>query len=339
MTHLGFDHHKRATQAVAMDEQGSVLRERRVENSEEALKAFLSGLPKPWRGVVEAGPNWGWIYDTLTRLGVEMIVAHPRKLKAIADAKIKNDEIDARMLAHLLRSNLIPSVYVPSRDVREQKMLWRERTWLVRLNVRLKNRIHQLLDRHHVAVPAVSDLFGAKGREFLKVLPLPPAARRVLDIHLKLLETHREEIARVQRLASEATAAHPLRAYLESLPGFGAVFAPIVALEIDDVGRFRNAGKLESYCGLVPTLDRSAWKGHHGGVGRECNHWLKWAFVEAAWVAIRRSPYFASYYQRLRKGKSAQVAITACARRLCEVAYLLMTQRRFYEERPAVSCV
>ena len=109
MIYFGFDHHKRWTQAVAMDEQGRVLREGRVLNDSASLKRFLRGLPKPWKGVVEAGPTWGWIYDTLDQAGVEMIVAHPSHLRAIAEAKIKTDKIDARMLANLLRVDLIPA--------------------------------------------------------------------------------------------------------------------------------------------------------------------------------------------------------------------------------------
>jgi transposase len=63
-----------------------------------------------------------------------------------------------------LRGGLIPEVYVPSAEIRAQKMLWRERIWLVRMHVRLKNRIHRLLNHYHIEVPEFSDLFGAAGR-------------------------------------------------------------------------------------------------------------------------------------------------------------------------------
>lgn len=334
MTYFGFDHHKRWTQAVAMDEQGRVLREGRVLNDSASLKRFLRGLPKPWKGVVEAGPTWGWIYDTLSQAGVEMIVAHPSHLRAIAEAKIKTDKIDARMLANLLRVDLIPAVYVPCEEVRAQKMLWRERIWLVRMRVRLKNRIHRLLTAYHVSIPEFSDLFGAAGRRFLEGLKLPEPGNHILKAELKLMESYQTQIQQVQHWASEASQDHPYRAYLESLPGFGKVFAPIVALEIDDPQRFANPSKLASYCGLVPSLYSSGGKSWQGGIGREGNHWLKWAFVEAAWVAIRTSPYFRLLYQRLRQRKTAQVAIVACARRMSEIAYHLMKERRYYQERP-----
>ena len=230
MTYIGFDHHKKWTQAAAIDEQGKIIREMRVLNDSSSLKGFLKGLPKPLKGVVEAGPIWGWIYDTLTELGVKMIVANPSAVRAIAEAKIKTDKIDARMLASLLRVGLIPEVYVPTEEVRSQKMLWRERIWLVRMHVRLKNRIHRLLNHYHLEVPEFSDLFGAAGRRFLEELKLPEPGNRILNAQLKLLQSYRLQIEEVQRWAVKATQGHPNRAYLESLPGFGKVFAPIVAL-------------------------------------------------------------------------------------------------------------
>ena len=97
MTYIGLDHHKKWRQAAAIDEQGKIIREMRVLNDSNSLKGFLKGLAKPWKGVVEAGLTRGWIYDTLTGLGVKMVVANPRN-RAIAEAKIKTDKIAARML-------------------------------------------------------------------------------------------------------------------------------------------------------------------------------------------------------------------------------------------------
>jgi transposase len=176
------------------------------------------------------------------------------------------------MLAFLLRVGLIPEVYVPTEEVRSQKMLWRERIWLVRMHVRLKNRIHRLLNHYHIEVPEFSDLFGAAGRRFLEELKLPEPGNRILNAQIKLFQSYRSQIDEVQRWAVKATQGHPNRVYLESLPVFGKVFAPIVALEIDDPKRFANPGKLASYCGLVPSLYSSGGKSWQGGIGKDGNH-------------------------------------------------------------------
>ena len=88
MTYIGFDHHKKWTHAAAIDDQGKIMREMRVLNDRNSLQEFLKALAKPLNGVVEAGPRWGWIYDTLSELGVKMIVANPSAVRA-AEAKIK----------------------------------------------------------------------------------------------------------------------------------------------------------------------------------------------------------------------------------------------------------
>ena len=87
------------------------------------------------------------MYDLLKELDIKTVVAHPLKIRAIADTKIKSDSIDAKTLAHLLRANLIPEVHVPPKEVREQKNLLRHRVWLVRLQTMTKNRIHQLIEK------------------------------------------------------------------------------------------------------------------------------------------------------------------------------------------------
>lgn len=127
---------------------------------------------EPLRAAIEAGHNWVMMYDLLEEVGIDTEVAHPLKVKAIADAKIKHDSIDAKTLAHLLRANLIPQVHVPPKDVREQKNLLHHRFWLIKLQTMTKDRIHQFLGRNHVRLPNISNLFGKVGRRFLNDLNL-----------------------------------------------------------------------------------------------------------------------------------------------------------------------
>jgi transposase len=292
----------------------------RVPNDSSSLKGFLKALPKPLNGVVEAGPTWGWIYDTV---------------RAIVEAKIKTDQIDARMLASLWRVRLIPEVNVPTEEVRAQKMLWREREsgWsgcTFDLRIVFIGCLITITSTCRSSVICLALRDGG----FCRNWNYPNQGIESLRAQLKLLQSYRLQIQEIQRWAVQATQGHPNRVYLESLPGFGKVFAPIVALEIDDPKRFANPGKLASYCGLVPSLYSSGGKSWQGGIGKEGNHWLKWAFIEAAWAAIRSSAYFRVVYQRLRQRKTAQVSSIACARRLCEIAYHLLKERRCYEERP-----
>lgn len=336
MYYIGLDHHRKFTQVAVVDESDGVIFEARMNNTEEAIRNLLERWAGPKRAVVEAGPSWGWIYDTFQKNGVEIVLANPAQVRVIAETRCKTDRRDARALARLLRAGWIPQVYVSDPETRLNKQLWRERIWLVRMQTRLKNRIRHLLAHHHVPVPDYSDLFGKAGRKFLESLQLPCKAQKILSVELVLLSTYQEHIFLIQKDAKEATASLPAVGYLQSLPGLGEVLAPIAALEMGDIGRFKNAGSLSAYCGLVPSVYSSGGWTHRGPVGRTGNHWLKWVFVEAAWTALNKMPELRQRYERLKIKKGPQVAIVACARHLCEIAYSLLKNRRNYQQRTLV---
>ena len=75
---------------------------------------------------------------------MEVVLANPKKTRAIAEARLKNDKVDARTLADLLRADLVAPSYVPPKEIRELRNLIRHRMNLVRDRTRLKNRVHAL---------------------------------------------------------------------------------------------------------------------------------------------------------------------------------------------------
>jgi transposase len=334
--YIGLDHHRKYTHVAVINDTDQVVLECRIQNTLEAVQELMNRLSGPSKAVVEAGPSWGWIFDTFQKAGVEMILANPMQVRVIAETRCKTDRRDALALARLLRAGWIPKVYVGDAESRVKKQLWRERIWLVRMQVRLKNRIRRLLDHYHVTIPDYSDLFGVAGRTFLEVLALPGNAQTILRTELALLANYQTHIRQIQTCATKATSALPAVRYLESIPGFGEVFAPIAALEIGEISRFPTAASLASYCGLVPSVSSSGGLTYRGRTGRSGNHWLKWVFVEAAWAAIRMMPELRSRFQRIKNRRGANIAIVACARHLSEIAYSLLKHQRCYEVRSLV---
>jgi transposase len=334
--YIGLDHHRKFTQVAVVDEADRLILERRIPNTEGAIQALLAELQGSAKAVVEAGPSWGWIFDTFQKEGVEIVLANPLQVRVIAETRCKTDRRDAQVLARLLRAGWIPEVYVGSPEMRMQKQLWRERVWLVRMQTRLKNRIRRLLDHQHVELPDYSDLFGVGGRKFLAALELPGPAQKILRTELALLSVYQIQIQEVQKWAKHATEALPAAMYLKSLPGFGEILAPIAALEIGDIRRFRHAGSLASYCGLVPSVASSGDRTWRGGIGHSGNHWLKWVFIEAAWTGMKSMPELRARFTRLKQRRGANIAVVACARRLCEIAFTLLRQQRCFEVRSLV---
>lgn len=183
--HIGVDFHKRFSHIVVQDNAGQVLRSGRVENTSAAVKKFLAPYKRDEsHAVLEATRNWTVMHDWLEEECDEVILANPFKVKAIAEAKIKTDKIDATILGHLLRTDLVPKAHVPGKEARAMRMALRERVYYMRLRTMTKNRIHTLFDRYPEEVRRLkptSDLFGATGRSQLASLPVSDQDREMID--------------------------------------------------------------------------------------------------------------------------------------------------------------
>jgi transposase len=144
-----------------------------------------------------------------------------------------------------------------------------------------------------------------------------------------------QRIKELEGMIQAQNAADAPTVLLSTLPGLGKVLAAVVAAEIDRIERFSCPKKLLAYAGLVPTTHSSGGKTYNGPLMPMCNKWLRWAFVEAAWVAVGCSSYFGGLYRQHRaRGKGANTAIVIVARRMAEIAWQMLHHHRPYEDRP-----
>jgi transposase len=337
MLYVGVDAHKAHSQMTVMDHTGKILKRRRVASSREgvleALEPHRADGGQPMKAVLEAGYGWGAIYDWIGEVADEVILAHPLKVRAIAEARIKTDKLDSEMLAHLLRADLIPEAYAPSKETRATKRVLRQRMFLVRLQTMVKNRVWALLWQHGIEPPPVSDLFGKKGLTWLREeTELPEPDGRLLREEVGLAETLKQKIRSTESLIAELAEGDEAVGWLRSLPGIGEFFSVLIRHEVGEMERFPSPKKFASYTGLVPSTYASGKRLTHGRLTKEGNKWLRWAFIEAVSPAIRCSPYLRGYYMRIRTRRGTKDARTATARKLAELAWTVCTQKRPYVE-------
>lgn len=127
---------------MVVDDLGEVRDRRRVASTGAALVGALEGYGgELMKAVLEAGYGWGPIYDWLGEVADEVVLAHPTKVRAIAEARIKNDRLDSEILAHLLRADLVPEAYAPSKEIRAVKRVLRQRMFFVQFQTKVKNCI------------------------------------------------------------------------------------------------------------------------------------------------------------------------------------------------------
>ena len=132
MLYVGVDAHKINSQVTVVDRDGRILKRKQVRTSADGFRDALGSFDEPLQAVLEASYSWGPTYDWLGKVCDEVVLAHPKKVRVIAESRIKNDKIDSEILAHLLRADLIPKAHAPSKELRALKRVLRQRVYLVR---------------------------------------------------------------------------------------------------------------------------------------------------------------------------------------------------------------
>lgn len=333
--YVGIDLHKRVSQIAVLDERTGEVEQHRVANEESsAWEKVFKPLGDEVEVVLEATGNWMWLADWLQEQGCAVHLAHPSRVRVIAESRNKNDRVDAEALLNLLRAGWLPEAYLAPPSLREQRDWLRLRQGLVRMRTEVKNRLHALLGKHNLTSP-VSDLFGKRGRKYVEEVELPAVSAESRAVWLKVLDGLEEQIRRVEKPLMEHLQEDPRAAWVESMPGVGKLTAYLLLAEIGPIERFARPEKLVSYAGLCPSTRSSAEKVHHGSIGPAGRSYLKWALVESAHVAVRHDPYFARQYARLARHKGAGKAIVAVARKMTEILWQMLHEGRAYRAAPS----
>ena len=320
MVYLGVDLHRKRSHVVALGHDGEELLNRRIDTGSEAFAGVFGELePSPLEVAFEATFGWGYLAELLTDAGIPAHMAHPLATKAISSARVKNDTVDARTLAHLLRANLLPEAWIAPPEVREARRLVRMRTGLVRIRSRLKCQIHAVLAEHGV-LPAMSDLFGEGGRRLLADLDLPVVSRQRIEANLRLIDATTAEVDVAEREMRRLFARDARIHRLLPIPGIGFITAASIIAEVGEVGRFPDADRLCSWAGLTPSERSSAEHTRRGHISKQGSRWLRWVMVEAA-SSARHDPALRRFSDRIASRRGERIARVALARRLLTLCF------------------
>lgn len=340
MKYVGIDLHKKTIVLCIVDQQKKVLQRARFLCAEpERIRKFFAELG-PFQAVVEATASYEWLVAILEPLAQRIVLAHPGKLRVIAESVNKSDKLDAKVLAEFLALDLIPPAYRPKPREREHRVLVRHRISMRRRLSQLKVKIRRVLANYNADR---ADLFTAAGFAYLAQVAVSPADRFVLDQFLAAFEHARQQLqeaaARLRQFAKEAPAREQeARALLRSAPGVGEVVSEVVLAELGDWTRFRSAKKVCAYSGLVPGRRESAGKAKDLGISKQGSSLLRWIMVQAAWQAVRHSLKWQAVYEQLSKRRGKRKAIVAVARRLLAVLFTLLRTGQPYrfgfQEKP-----
>jgi len=328
MVTVGMDVHKSFSFVTATDTQGQILDQRRLPNTRRQLSSYFTHFEDPPQVAIEACWNWQWIADLLAKKGCQVHLSHPLKTKAIAAAKIKTDKVDSEVLAHLLRADLLPTSYIPSRKERYMRDLVRHRIELVQSRSKLANRIWALFAKEGIDFP-YRCLFTQRGRLHLEKVKLPSIPRKKLD---QILEQEKLITRQVEELDVEIeshAARNPQALALMTIPGIGPLSAMVLLSEIGNIDRFPSAKHLCSYFGLVPSVHQSGPKRQTGHITKQGSRHARWVLVQAARHAARGT--YKNIFRKIQSKRGSNIAYVAIARKLVIAVYQVLKNKEVFD--------
>lgn len=330
--HLGIDLHRRTSYWTLMDDERNILWKKNIETSREAIETSLENIgidAKEIHCAIEPVSGWGWYGDILEKNGVKVHLVDVYKSKLIAGTKLKNDKVDSKILAEMLRSDFLPTAYYAPKETRKLREFVRGRAFLVRLRTRIRNRVHMMLQKQGIICPW-TDLFGKSGLVWLKDQKLESESLKELQsllIFFKELSLH--IIERDKACLQKVTESRELK-ILTSIPGVGAITALTMMAEIGEYKRFSHPNKLASFAGLVASSYSSGGTNRFGHITHRGSVWLRTALVESTGKVSRKWGYLHTFYTTLRERKGNKIARVALARRILTLSWhLIMNDEMF----------
>jgi transposase len=336
MKFIGVDLHKKTISlcvVVIVAGKRQVVSRRRFMCQDAAKIREFFEKQGAFQVVVEATANYEWFLLLIEDLADRCVLAHPKKLRVIAECKHKSDKVDAQILAEFLALDMIPEAYRPSPRIRQYRVLVRHRRWLQGRITSIKCKLRDKAAHYN---SDIAELFTLKGERHLAEIAMSLADRFQTTEMLTLLrlcqQQHEEVSAELRRFAKTAPGPErEARAVLDTMPEVGPVTIDVVLSELGDWRRFRSAKRVVSFAGLDPGYRESDGKGKRLSITKEGSRLLRWVMIETSWRLVRKYARWRHIFRTLEKNTgSKKKAIVGVARRLLCVMFAMLRDGKAY---------
>ncbi len=327
---IGIDLHKEIATFHVLAHNGTSMRSGSFLVDPSSIREFVSNHLRPTDNLAVEVTSNTWAFVRLVKPHVaRIVVSNPMKTRAIAEANIKTDKVDALVLAQLLRCDYLPSVWVPTSDIEDKRALAARRSALVNQRTAIRNRIHSVLARRLVKAPE-GGLFTDKGISWLKHVDLDPLDRALIDADLRLLEALAQQSVTIDLMIVQESYEDPEVQLLMTLPGVDYTIAQALKATLADITRFPEPDKAASYLGLVPSVKQSAGKCYNGPITKAGSSQARWLLIQAAQSVSRHPGPLGAFFRKLEKRKNRNVAVVATARKMVTIAWHMLKNKEPY---------
>jgi transposase len=331
MQYLGIDWGTRRAAWCALTAAGE-LTEGTIAADEDGLVRLVARLGPDVHGCIEMMSGAVWVRDRLTECGWTIDIADARKVKAIAPLACKTDRVDARVLADLVRRDLVPTVWVPPLHDRAIRERLRRRSHLVRLRTSAANRAFGLLTQWGLR-RNLTALRKPGALEDLAEHGVPDVWLHSITTLLAVIDDLDRQLAPLERELRPLARSDERAKLLMTIPGIAELLGLTIASEIGDISRFPSARKLVGYAGLAPRIKQSGQSSRIGQLTKAGPDTLRWAAVEAAQQAWRPSnPWHELYVDIKRRHGKANPAKAAVARKVLIAAWHVLSLQQPFKQ-------
>ena len=334
MVYGAIDLHTRFSQIRIVDDEGRVVRDRRVVTTAATLVGVF-GDQGPLRILLETGTESEWVAQALEAAGHTVIVADPNYAPMYGELrrKVKTDRRDVAALADANRRGWYRPAHRTSAAQRSVRQMLRARRQLVAMRTGTISLVRALLRQSGYRLPRASSA-GVAAR--LDALSVPTALAATLGPLRRILEQLGAEIAGLDARCHTQALADPIVQRLQSVPGVGPVVALTFRAYVDDCDRFRSASQVSAAMGLVPREDSSAERRHRGHITKAGPSEVRSLLVQAAWACWRsgRSGTLRAWVERVAARRGRRIAVVGLARRLSRILYAIWRDQSVFAAAP-----
>jgi transposase len=274
-----------------LNQAGDILLHRDMKASPEPFLQAIAPYREDIVVAVECIFTWYWLADLCAQHGLPFVLGHALYMKAIHGGKAKNDRIDARKIAVLLRGGMIPQAYVYPAEMRATRDLLRRRMHLMRKRAELLTHVQQTNSQYNL--PEIGKKLAYKTNRTGVAERVPdPAVQKSIEVDLTLIGHYDHLLRDVERSVLKTAKQHDANTLylLRTVPGIGELLSVVLRDDIHAIQRFPRVQDFVSYGRLVTCAKASAGKCYGTSGAKSGKAYRKWAFSEAAVLLLRTNP-------------------------------------------------
>lgn len=332
--YCGIDLHANKMYACVMNRMGVVEFHHELPTDFSVLKKHLEPYLPSLAICAESTFNWYWLSDACLKAGIEFYLGHALYMKLIHGGKTKNDRMDAKILANLLRNGFFPPSYAYPEKMRATRDLLRRRhTYAQQRAETLRHMKTLVYQQGYTDLPSGNDLRVSKLRESFMPYKLPEDTAMSLENDLLTMEFLDEMTSKLEWHINQKAKQHDVHAYalLKTIKGLGPILGLTILYEIHTIDRFKSPQCFSSYSRVVKVERSSNGKSLGSKNNKIGNPYLRWVFGQLAVNAQRFYPSVKEYTLRLIKKHGKARAYTYLAHKYAIVVYYMLKNKTAFD--------